>query len=273
VPKTKPELLREMTALAAGWAGARKVYLVVDSAYAGRTTLEGRPANVEVISRLRADAALWSPPPPRRRGQRGRPRKRGERLPSPKALATARRHWHKLPVRLYGRAVTAEVFRCTALWYVALRDQPVRIVLVRDPSGQRRDEAFFCTDRSASAASILEAYARRWTLEVAFHDTKQHLGFEDAQNQAAAAVERTAPMAGVVYALVLLWYADQARQRSPAPWPHRPWYRRKAAPSFPDMLTALRREGWRAYFLDPPLPARRTQNPPPSWPDAVFATA
>ena len=139
--KTKLELLREMTALAAAWAGARKAYLVVDSAYAGRMTLEGRPANVEVISRLRPDAALWTLPPPRRRGQRGRPRRRGTRLPAPRAMAAARRHWHGLRVTLYGRSVGAQVFRCTALWYTALRDQPLRVVLVRDPSGRRRDHS------------------------------------------------------------------------------------------------------------------------------------
>jgi hypothetical protein len=42
---------------------------------------------------------------------------------------------------------------CSALWYGALREQPVRIV-----------------------------YARRWTIEVTFHDQKQFLGFEDPQN-------------------------------------------------------------------------------------------
>ena len=52
-----------------------------------------------------------------------------------------------------------------------------RIVVVRDPSGRRRDEAFFCTDLDRDAAFILETYSRRWTLEVTFHEAKQHLGF------------------------------------------------------------------------------------------------
>jgi hypothetical protein len=55
---TKLALLREMVGLVAPWAGERSVYVVVDSAYAGRTLLEDRPANVQVISRLRLDAAL-----------------------------------------------------------------------------------------------------------------------------------------------------------------------------------------------------------------------
>src|SRR6266849_6922952 len=52
---TKLDLLREMAALVAHWAEGRTVYLVVDSAYAGRTVLEGRPANVHVVSRLRLE--------------------------------------------------------------------------------------------------------------------------------------------------------------------------------------------------------------------------
>lgn len=63
---TKLELAREMLAVVAQWASPRTIYAVADSLYAGRTLLEGRPANVHVISRLRMDAALWTPPPPRR---------------------------------------------------------------------------------------------------------------------------------------------------------------------------------------------------------------
>jgi hypothetical protein len=55
---TKLELLRELVALVARWAGERSVYLVCDSAYAARTTLEDRPGPVHVISRLRLDATL-----------------------------------------------------------------------------------------------------------------------------------------------------------------------------------------------------------------------
>src|SRR5918992_1039722 len=137
--------------------------------------------------------------------------------------------------------------RCTALWYGALRDQPVRIVVVRDPGGRRRDEAFFCTDLAVDHAFILTGYARRWTIEVAFRDQKQFLGFEDPQNQVATAVARTAPMASLVYDLVLLWYAARVRQGHAPDWPVRPWYRSKTAPSFLDMLTALRQDSWRLH--------------------------
>jgi hypothetical protein len=260
---TKLELLREMIVLVARWTGQRPVYLVVDSAYAGRTILEDRPANVQVISRLRLDAALFAPPPPRRPGQKGRPRRRGDRLPSLQHLIARRRRWTALPLVLYGRAVTPRVFTFTAVWYGPLRSQPVHIVVVRDPSRRRRDEAFFCTDLHREAAFILETYSRRWTLEVTFHDSKQHLGFGQAQSQAKAAVQRTAPFVGLVYSLVVLWAAAHLQQGGTLSWIIRPWYPTKAAVAFPDLLIALRQELWRAGFSAAPAATRRPQNPAP----------
>jgi hypothetical protein len=257
---TKLELARELIALVAQWAGERSVYVVADSAYAGRTLLEQRPPTVHVISRLRLDAALWARPGRRRPGQKGRPRRRGRRLPSLKAMAATRRRWAPLPLTLYGRRVSPLVFTVTALWYHALRDQPVRIVVVRDPTGRRKDEAFFCTDLTASPAFILESYARRWMLEVSFHDQKQFLGFEDPQNQTDRAVARTAPLAGIVYDLILLWSAEQVRQGRATDWVPRPWYRAKTAPSFPDMLTAARQQSWRRDVSGPPCSPRCPHN-------------
>ena len=233
----------------AQWAEGRSVYLVCDSAYAGRALLEDRPANVHVISRLRLDAALWTLPPRRRPGQRGRPRRRGRRLPTPKALAEARRSWTQLARCLYGQPVQPQVFTLRALWYAALPDAPLRIVLVRDPAGRRQLDAFFCTDLTVSAGFVLEAYARRWSLEVTFHETKQSLGLAEPQCQSPQAVQRTTPFAFLVYDLVLLWFATQSADAQASAWIVRPWYRHKAAPSFLDMLTALRQAGWQAAIL------------------------
>lgn len=271
--QTKLELGRELIRLVANWAPTRRVVVLVDSAYAGRTILEQRPANVNICSRLRMDAALWTTPRPRRAGQNGRPRRRGERLPTPAAWVDTRRHWHHLTLPLYGRQVSTQVFQKTAMWYKALREQPVRITLVRDPSGHRRDEAFFCTDTQASAPFILTTYAHRWTLEVAFRDGKQHLGFEDPQQQVVLAVRRTAPMAFIIYDLVLLWAAACAQAGHPPRWVERSWYRRKTEPSFADLLTDLRQQAWRSRVLDPPSRQRRAQNPSSAWDLAVLATA
>jgi hypothetical protein len=263
---TKLALLREEIALVARWAGTRTLYVVVDSAYAGRTVLEDRPANVHVLSRLRLEAALYARPARRRPGQKGRPRRRGHRLPTVKQLIAVRRRWDAVPLTLYGRAVTPRAFTLTALWYGALREQPVRIVVVRDPGGRRRDEAFFCTDLTVDAAFVLQTYARRWTLEVTFHATKQHLGFGQAQSQAPLAVQRTAPFVGLVYSLVLLWAAAHVQQGGTLGWVVRPWYRAKTAVAFPDLLTALQQELCPRRFSAAPRATRRPQKASPSSP-------
>ncbi len=149
---TKLELAREMIKTVATWADGRLVYAIVDSAYAGQELLRRRPANVHVISRLRMDAALWTRPRRRRPGQIGRPRKRGKRVPAPQALAAGWRRWRPLPVTLYGRTVTPRVFALTALWYAALPEHPVRIVVVRDPTRRRQDEAFSWPDAVLATA-------------------------------------------------------------------------------------------------------------------------
>jgi len=272
---TKLQLAREMIDLLAAWAGerGRKLVVVFDSAYAGRALLEKRPKNVEYISRLRMDAALWTLPPAQQPGQRGRPRRRGARLPHPCDWAAAQRVWERLHVQIYGRTVETQLFTKSAMWYVALREQAVQIVIVRDPSGRRKDEAFFATDVQAGAAFILQTFSHRWTLEVAFRDVKQALGFEDPQQTLELAVRRTAPMACLVHDLVLLWKASCYQAGQPLTWVERPWYRRKTAPSFADVLTELRLAAWRQRLFDPPCGSPWTKKSLSPWDLAVLATA
>jgi hypothetical protein len=271
--RTKLELLRELVGIVAGWVPDRTVYLAVDSAYAGRVLLEQRPRTVHVVSRLRPDAALWAPAPKRRPGQKGRPRRRGARLPTPQQIATRCQAWQTLTVAIYGRTVTTQVRTVRALWYAALRAQPVQIVLVRDPTGKRRTEAFFCTDLATDARFLLEAYARRWCLEVTFHDAKQFLGFADPQCQTPRAVQRTAPFTFIVYDLVLLWFAEHAVSATSPAWPVRPWYRHKTAPSFIDMLTTLRGTLGPPRFLEPICSAPRLANSPTAPPTGDLKAA
>ena len=215
---TKLALARALIALVADWADGRTVYTVVDSAYAARLLLEDRPANVDdpqpsVTGRraLGAPRSL-SPWPARPTTQAGPPpadpQGDGRHPPplGPAAVHPLRPVRHPAGLRLHRPLV----------WRPARRR--CRIVVVRDPSGRRRDEAFFCTDPSVDHACILEGYARRWTIEVAFYHQKQFLGFEDPQNQTPEAVARTAPLAGLVYDLVLLWYAVRVQQGHAADW-------------------------------------------------------
>jgi hypothetical protein len=240
--RTRPELAVEVLhVLRKALGDGRIMHLVGDSAYGGKSITRHLPEATACISRLPMGAALYDFPPTRRPGQNGRPRKKGARLRSPEAMALDKKGWRKVTVRLYGKNVPVRYKTHMALWYNSTGSAPLRIVLVRDPKGRRKDDAFFSTDPDLSVQAILETYARRWSLEVAFRDTKQQLGFERSQARTRKAVERTGPFAFVVYTLTVAWFCRIGHRHYPK-LPVMPWYRHKRGPSFADMQTLLRRQ-------------------------------
>ena len=134
---------------------------------------------------------------------------------------------------------------CVALWYNSAGARPLRVVVVRDPSRRRKDDCFFSTDLSLSPKAILEWFALRWPLEVAFYNAKQFLGLEDPQNRTPKAVQRTAPLALHLHDLVILWFAEHGRFDAQAYRRTHPWYAQKRTPSFADMLACLKRASLR----------------------------
>ena len=122
----------------------------------------------------------------------------------------------------------------------------IKIVVVRDPRGVNKDEAFYSTTTRASASTILQRYAQRWCVEVAFENSKSHFGFEDPRNRTAKAVERTAPFGALLYSLVILWFNECGHKKCRLPI--RPWYERKSLASFQDMADTLRVESLCEHF-------------------------
>jgi DDE superfamily endonuclease len=231
---------RMVDALAAA-LGDRQVHVVADAAYAG-SELRGLPEGVSWTTRLRKDAALYELAPPRT-GKRGRPRLKGARLGSPATLA-ATAVFTPTTVCRYGVTSTVQVATLTCLWYSVFGSRPVQVVLIREPSTHRGyDLALVVTDVTAEAATVIERYAARWSVEVAIEDAKQLFGAGQARNRLAAAVRRTVPFALVAQSLTMLWYAtaghhpeDVTERRTQAPW-----YTTKSQPSTADMLAKLRR--------------------------------
>ena len=88
---------------------------------------------------------------------------------------------------------------------------PLRWVLVRDPTGAFRPQAFLCTDLNAAAEDILSWFVRRWTIEVSFAEVRRHLGVETQRQWSDQAIARTTPALLGLYALVALW-ADAMHQ-------------------------------------------------------------
>jgi len=270
--RTRPQLALEMIRVVAGWLGQRKLRVLGDSEYAGGSISRYLPANAELISRMNMKAALFEPPPPAGTG-RGRRRKKGQRLPSPGQMAQdPGRSWIKTTVWIYGRKVKVWYQSLDALWYPSAGPQLLRIVVVRDPRGLRRDDCFFSTDLTLKPPQILEIFALRWPLEVCFRDVKQFLGFEDPQNRVSKATQRTAPLVFYIYDLVLLWHATSGHLFAPQSVIERLWYKRKASVSFEDILRNLRQATWQEkIFGDPRLDAhtRKILQPLMEWAKAA----
>jgi len=252
VYRKKTELGHELVALVAQWAGERRVHLAVDSAYCNDTLMHGLPPTVVVFGAMRPDAVLTAPPTAPKTRKAGRRRVRGKVLPKPQALARSERHpWKACKANLYGKLRTVHYKTIDAQWYRVCRTSLLRVVVVRVDDGAIGVRVFVCTDPTLAVTLILETYAERWALEVTFRDLKQQLGFADSSARKRAAVERTAPFVGYIYATIVLWYADAAWDCEIAAPPVRPWYRHKRGHSFADILRAAQRTLATLDVLDP----------------------
>jgi DDE superfamily endonuclease len=238
--RTRPELALELIERVARWFPADEILMLGDSTYGGRSVLSHLPANVHPISRVAPNAALYEVAPPRRPGQRGASRKKGDRLPGmAEWAADPSQPWERLDFNRFGLHATLEVKTIRALYYKAGRDRLLTIVLVHDVQGKRPDQMFYCTKTDWTARQVLSAYSCRWAIECTFEYCKQFLGLEDPANRLPKAVERTAPMAMFIYSLVVVWFHREGHRS--VRFPFRPWYKKKVEPSFADRLTTLRR--------------------------------
>lgn len=239
--RKKTEAAAELVTLLAKHFGSRSLRLVNDNLYSCDTLLKQLPTNVQMVGRLNIEAALYGPLEPVVGPKMGRPKKWGPRLPCPREIAANDEEWQVLQVRIYGRDVTVRVKTWTAFWESSGPDRLLRCVAVWRPNGKYPYESFLSTDPSLTVQEMLESYAKRWSLEVTFHESKASLGVDRPQPWAPLAVKRTAPTGLLLYSLVVLWYADHGHGSSAATWPRRPWYERKQTPSFEDMVATLRR--------------------------------
>jgi len=230
---------RMVTRLAAGLPG-REINVTADSAYAGEE-LKQLPDGVTWTTRLRANAALYELPPART-GKKGRPRKKGNRLPSLAKIAAAAA-FSQVTVTRYGKTETIAVHAFTCLWYSVTGTKPVTVILIRDKQKTGYDIALVTTEKDPEIGRVIERYAARWAIEVAIEDAKQLFGTGQARNRTAAAVERTVPFMLACQALAVCWYATAGHHPADAQARRldAPWYTSKTEPSTADMTAKLRR--------------------------------
>lgn len=244
--KTLTDWARQAIRQVKRWLPDRRLIIVADASFAALDLIAATRRQVCLITRLRIDANLFAPAPPRRSGQMGRPRLKGRRLPKFAAvLANPRTVWLPIHVTEWygGRQRELEIVSDTAVWYHSgLPPAPIRWVLVRDPCGEREPQAFLSTDLTVKPEQILGWFVSRWRMETTFQEVRTHLGVETQRQWSDRAVARTTPALLGLYSLVALW-ADELHRRSALLPRAAAWYAKRAA-TFSDALAAVRRAIW-----------------------------
>lgn len=215
------------------------------------------------MTRLRLDAALYKPAPPRKARQMGRPRLKGARLPNLSTVLTnPKTQWQSFTVKgWYGEGErVVEVVTGTAVWYhTGMPTVAIRWVLIRDPEGKFDSQALLCTNQAIAPIQIIEWFVRRWQVEVTFEEVRTHLGVETQRQWSDKAIARTTPaLLGLFSLVTLLAHHLQAQQsfsvRQAA------WYV-KSLPTFVDAMAIVRQHLWPCTFSMSSTPTEMVKVP------------
>ena len=233
--QTKPELMLEMLTKLHRHDPDQSLHFLGDLAYTSASMPSRISKQIEVTGRILCNSRIHKPAPTDPTGKRGRPRVRGERLPSPTELLDEK-GLRRVELQLYQNTTyKMRVSEQTGCLYKAPQRE-VKVVAVEHLRGGRGREVFYSTVSSASSEQILRWFSWRWPIEVTNHDTKQHLGLGEAENRQVKAVRRTVPMGLLLYSLMVLWH--ECIRTAPAKT-LRQWSGKEHA-SFAEMVAALR---------------------------------
>jgi len=242
--KKLTEWARQMVLQARRWLPKRLLVVVADSSFAVIDLLwqlRQLPNPICMITRFRMDAALYEPAKPMP-GAMGRPRKKGQRLPTLETVAEDQHtHWKRTTVQQwYGeKNRMIEITSRTAVWYhTGQPPLPIRWIIVRDPKQIFKTQALLCTDSSQSAEQIIHWFVRRWQVEVTFHEVRTHLGVETQRQSADLSILRITPTLLGLFSVVTL-LANLHAQRQKLPVQQTAWYQ-KTLPTFSDALALVK---------------------------------
>ena len=253
------ERAQQMLRLLARWLPTRSLVVVADQAFSALAFLDGVRHQVAVITRLRLDAALFEPAPPRRPGTVGRPRCKGDRLPTLQArLDDPNTRWQQLTINAWyatGKR-TLHIVSDTAVWYHSgLPPVPIRWLLVREPNGLFPPQALLSTDPTITPQQMLTFFIQRWTVETTFEQARAHLGMETQRQWNDQAIARTTPLVLALFALVTL-LAHTLNEKTVCSVRQTAWYR-KTKPTFSDALAWVRKHIWQHFSTSMPHPDRQ----------------
>ena len=265
--KKLTEWAYQLILLVRRWLPKRQLVVVADSGFAVIELLFQLcqlQNPVAMIVRFRMDAALYEPAK-NTSGQKGRPRKKGKRLPTLETVAEDKHtHWKRLTVQeWYGeKKRKIEITSGTAVWSHSGKPAvPIRWVIVRDPMHVFKTQALLCTDLKISAEQIVQWFPRRWQVEVTFHEVRTHLGVETQRQWADLSILRITPALLSLFSIVTL-LANVHAHKQKLPIQQTAWYVKKL-PTFSDALSIVQQTLASEIYFRTSLIHREVQKSPP----------
>lgn len=234
------------------WEPKRELYLVGDGGYSCvKLGLECIKKNISLVSRLRLDSNLYDfphLPDPHKRGPKA---SKGKSLPKLKSLAVDKcQEWKKGSLVWYGQKIkTMEYLSGICLWYRAgFQPLPVQWVIIVDPEGESRTEAFFSTNLKINPLRIAQLFIWRWPIETTFQECRSHLGFETQRQWTDKAIQRTSPAILALFSIVCLMALKLSKEKKLLPETSG-WYNKKEG-TFSDVLIFVRKYLWNRIYLN-----------------------
>jgi hypothetical protein len=263
--KTITDWAWQMILHVARWLPERQLIIVADGTSAVLDFLlkVSHLLHVSVITRLRLDACLYDPAPPREAGKKGRTALKGKRQPKlAERVRDPNTLWQKHTWSWYGGSTRQmELAAGTSLWYQSpIPPVAIRWVLVRDPAGQYEPLALLCTDQQAEAPQIVAWFVLRWSVGVTFHEGRAHLGVETQRQWSDLAIARTTPALLALFSLVTV-FAQQLLDGKAFPIRQAAWDS-KALPTFSETLALVRQHLWPSPFFSVSSPDADTVHIP-----------
>jgi hypothetical protein len=237
--RTKPDLAVELLRGCAK-ATTGPHLAIFDGGYAVGSMVEplispppGEPT-IEFLTRLRFDARLYEPPPPRAPGQTGRPRKWGRRLPRPEDCEDWPGPWRQGKARVYGKLTRICYKQVFCQWHPAGPEGRVHAFALKI-GGYKEPWYLITSDLKLSAEQVLEFYCARLAQEDAHRELKQHCGLTAGQGRLKNVVLRTVQLRLVAMTLMKLLAQRLDGLQGEVWWDKPPWYRQKRHGSIRDV--------------------------------------
>ncbi len=191
------------------------VILCGDAHYTTETMLRGLDDDVTYIGRFRKDAALFEAIDAEDPSGPGRPRRYGQKLPTPEELRKDKSiPWSEAKIRRGKKLATIRYKRYARVkWRPAGEKRTMQVVVIaplrrgRGKQGQwkyTQPAYLLCTDADLPIESLIETYLIRWGIEVNFREEKQLFGIGQAQVRNRLRVANAPLVALAAYAALAL---------------------------------------------------------------------